>query len=379
MKNERRKLGKRKALIFAVLLVIQAFISVGCTSAITIYANSGESPQASFQVRSGMTVLSNNDTIRSGSQLVRYTYGMSVYNTNDTSDTVLGNLKYILQADNIIDVDDEEYADWNESYVKWFFPSNYSLVEDDWLYVSAETSFFETKYIPMSMSRRLNKTIFDSDSYQLGEFNVTFDEINFDSCTGIITAEENSLVNASFVLDTLSVDEPFELDYKILDEHYIEFYVYNVSQLQANKTYKFSVVVRVDLKGNNPSPILYKPEYEILFGPHRRLYPDYIGSNVTIPSEGLPEHIHYACASTNGSNTWYIPRQPHTTTSCRLEEISDPLGPTISILTPADAAIALQLAASGAYDPAADVSGDDRVTSLDALMILQAAAGAISL
>ena len=48
-------------------------------------------------------------------------------------------------------------------------------------------------------------------------------------------------------------------------------------------------------------------------------------------------------------------------------------------LTPADAAIALRLAASGAHDDAADVSGDGRVTSLDALMILQAAADAIDL
>ncbi len=48
-------------------------------------------------------------------------------------------------------------------------------------------------------------------------------------------------------------------------------------------------------------------------------------------------------------------------------------------LTPADAAIALRLAATGAHDPAADVSGDDRVTALDALMILQAASGQIEL
>ena len=48
-------------------------------------------------------------------------------------------------------------------------------------------------------------------------------------------------------------------------------------------------------------------------------------------------------------------------------------------LTPADAAIALQLAASGGWDLDADVSGDGSVTSLDALMILQAAAGAINL
>ena len=48
-------------------------------------------------------------------------------------------------------------------------------------------------------------------------------------------------------------------------------------------------------------------------------------------------------------------------------------------LTPADAAIALELAATGGWDPAADVDGDRRITSLDALMILQAAAGAITL
>jgi hypothetical protein len=48
-------------------------------------------------------------------------------------------------------------------------------------------------------------------------------------------------------------------------------------------------------------------------------------------------------------------------------------------LTPADAAIALRIAASGAHDDAAEVSGDGCVTSLDALMILQAAARAITL
>ncbi|MHC1600132.1 MAG: fibronectin type III domain-containing protein [Candidatus Methanospirareceae archaeon] len=48
-------------------------------------------------------------------------------------------------------------------------------------------------------------------------------------------------------------------------------------------------------------------------------------------------------------------------------------------ITSVDAVIALQLAASGEYNPAADISGDGRVASLDALMILQAAADAISL
>ena len=48
-------------------------------------------------------------------------------------------------------------------------------------------------------------------------------------------------------------------------------------------------------------------------------------------------------------------------------------------VTAADAIIALSMAVCGEYDGAADVNRDDCVTSLDALMILQAAAGAISL
>ena len=42
-------------------------------------------------------------------------------------------------------------------------------------------------------------------------------------------------------------------------------------------------------------------------------------------------------------------------------------------ITPADAAIVLGMAVRGKYNADADVSGDDRITSLDALMILQAA------
>ena len=47
--------------------------------------------------------------------------------------------------------------------------------------------------------------------------------------------------------------------------------------------------------------------------------------------------------------------------------------------TSADAAIAIRNAASGGWDADADVIGDGCVTSLDALMILQAADDAIDL
>ena len=46
-------------------------------------------------------------------------------------------------------------------------------------------------------------------------------------------------------------------------------------------------------------------------------------------------------------------------------------------ITTANAAIALQLAARGAQNPAADMNDDGRITALDALMALQAASGAM--
>ena len=48
-------------------------------------------------------------------------------------------------------------------------------------------------------------------------------------------------------------------------------------------------------------------------------------------------------------------------------------------LAPADAVIVLEMAARGEYKPIADVNDDKRVTSIDALMIMQAAAGGIAL
>lgn len=44
------------------------------------------------------------------------------------------------------------------------------------------------------------------------------------------------------------------------------------------------------------------------------------------------------------------------------------------IITPADAVIALTIAASGGENCDADIDGDGKVTSLDGLMILQVAA-----
>lgn len=66
-------------------------------------------------------------------------------------------------------------------------------------------------------------------------------------------------------------------------------------------------------------------------------------------------------------------------------EITIPSSPTLrgdvnhdGVVTPADAAIVLEMAVRGEYNADADVNRDDKVTSLDTLMVLQVVAGAIT-
>ena len=93
---------------------------------------------------------------------------------------------------------------------------------------------------------------------------------------------------------------------------------------------------------------------------------DYTGADTG--GDGLGEEPYNI---TGGSNFDYHPLCPPSSVKGDLNDDG--------ALTPADAAIALRLAATGAHDDAADVSGDGKVTSLDALMILQAAAEMVEL
>ncbi|MEA1863825.1 MAG: FG-GAP-like repeat-containing protein [Euryarchaeota archaeon] len=101
------------------------------------------------------------------------------------------------------------------------------------------------------------------------------------------------------------------------------------------------------------------------------------GITLTFNTAGLPFGEYHANITINSNdpdeNPVIIPVRLTVTSSRKGDLDYD------NQITPADAAIALHLAATGAHDDAADVSGDDRVTSLDVLMILQAAAGNIEL
>ena len=105
-------------------------------------------------------------------------------------------------------------------------------------------------------------------------------------------------------------------------------------------------------------------------GSEGNYYSDYNGTDPD--GDGIGNDPH---PIPGGSSIDYFPlMQPWTGDTSQKGDLNSD-----GILTPADAAIALRMAVRGEYADAADVSRDGRVTSLDALMIMQAAAEKIEL
>lgn len=79
-------------------------------------------------------------------------------------------------------------------------------------------------------------------------------------------------------------------------------------------------------------------------------------------------------------NRFPLPQAPYADIQSMLLATPQKGDPPLTVTSPPrTSAIALTIAATGAHDDASDVSVDSSVTSLDALIILQAAAGRIEL
>jgi len=283
---------------------------------------------AEFYVTDNFGVLTENDTIASGTYDVYVEYGFGVANIDDDSDTVLGELNYSVQADNIGKVYFEEYAERRGTWVNWTFPSEFDLIEDDWLWTGYSTNYTETRYVPMSLSRWMNETVFDSEGYQLAKFSVTFNNTNFDWAWAQIIADEyNEIeeVDASFLPDTFSTDIPY---WRVLKEKHKIWINIDTPEIEPSATYNFSVVVKVGLTDNEASPIMYKPFFQVGVGLSFTHAEGATGSEIVMPDDMLPEHVRYASASTNISNIWDL--SVYNQLCSALIEISEPiLPPTI--------------------------------------------------
>ena len=264
-----------------------------------------QAQKASFSVCGIEEVKSRNDSLSSGSHLVQYICAIAVHNLDDIYDTVLGNINITLEVDlTVVEIDDEEYAQVNGSRIQWVYPQNITIEERDFLWTEIETDYYYSNYIPMSINRWVNKSVFMNDGLQLATFNVTFEDLlgpNF-SPSLFIEANEHTDVNASLLLDTFSTNAPI---YKIEDSTEHRMKICLKSELvELNKTYNFSVVVKVDLNESSCPSVEYKPRFSATIGSWNHEYPETYTVTAIMPENLLPEHVHYASVSTNISNKW---------------------------------------------------------------------------
>jgi len=292
-------------LCFAVIVAIAAgIVAPACATGI---------PQAIFQTQGTEWVNSNNNDFYNGSYLLQYGYSVSIQNMPDTSDTILGNISYGINADNIIDYDTKEYAMKNGPTITWTFPDNFTLAENEYVLSGVKSGYGYTRNIPITIHRWVNRSVFSADGDQLASFSVMFDNLSLDganmpydniSVWGEFLTSDNSVVNATMAPDSFTSTMPL-LDNPMAqkDLHFIEFS--DPNPIAVNTVYNFSVILHVHLKKENGTAITYYPKIAIALGGGDSFYDANLSTTADTPSFMLPAYVHYAGGSTNISNEWY--------------------------------------------------------------------------
>ena len=267
--------------------------------------NSNSLPHAQFSLHNNIIGHTQDDTITSGTYDAYLAYYLEIYNEDDDSDTVLGNVSFSIQQEDIITgLDWREYAKWNESYAEWKFPPEFVIEENDYFGTGLGTGYSEPKYLNLNINRWFNQTQFNETTYQLVNFTVEFEDKNFSWLWGSVGAHEHEEVYASIVSGTFATDAP--LDRIVEDEHEVHFDV-NKDSLQSGVSYNFSVVINVKPR----RPVIYKPDITIGEGLYSNFTTGETGHTAEMPAYMLPENVSYASVSTNISNSWSFLRINH--------------------------------------------------------------------
>ncbi|MDH5689849.1 MAG: hypothetical protein OEY81_00250 [Candidatus Bathyarchaeota archaeon] len=260
---------------------------------------------ATFNLDKNLNVWTEEDTLPSGNYMSNVNFGMGINNQDDYSDTTLGDLNFYTEAENINGVGWQEHAEWTSSYANWTFPPEFLLRENEGFGVGFNVDHYEEVQLNMTLTRELNATTFSSDGYQLANFTVNFTSTDFQGSWGNIGANEQWAVNASIVPGTFWTDASLEGFGEWM--HGVNFKLPN-DLIATGVVYNFSVIVKIELKGNAAPPILYKPGFDIGYGVSQESRSGGEGYTATMPLDMLPAYVTAAQVSTNTSNIWTLQR-----------------------------------------------------------------------
>lgn len=281
---------------------------------------------ATFGLNKDFNVWAEEDVLSGGNyttnQLNFYSW---IRNEDDATDTVLGDISFLVEGSGISWVDWEEYADWSSSHANWTFPSpDFNINENEEFGPGFNIEHSESRYLNVTLDRAMNETVFAAEGYQMANFTVNFNDTDFLWSWGHIEAHEHWEVNASFIPGTFQTDAPLDGP-PHEDTHGIHFGL-RKDEIQTSVDYNFSIVVKVEPTGSVMPPIMYKPHFGLGYAAHYHQEPMSGGESyvVEMPPEMLPDHISLAQASTNTSNLWTLEQTDQVWAF--LGEVSKPAG-----------------------------------------------------
>jgi len=294
-----------------------SMIVLGTVLFILVIPSALAAPGAYFQVQGTEWYRSDANDLYPGTYPVQYGGSVSILNPPG-SGTVLGNITYRVDAENITSYNDMQYATKDGSSIQWIFPGNVTVKENTYILTSFKSDHFYNRYIPITVHRSFNKTVFSSDGYQRASFSVAFenfsytmDNISLSQVWGGITTHDNSEVNATIVMDSFTTDMPIWRDPQnnpqSITGHSIGFGA-GSENLQEHQVYNFSVLIYVHLKNPSGPPIEYYPMFQISLGGGSSAYDSEPNFTAVTPSSMLPRFMHSASGSTNVSNLWSYSR-----------------------------------------------------------------------
>lgn len=275
---------------------------------LVITISTGEShPEAYLYIQEWDLAMSNNDSIPKGTHTIQSYYTIIVGNTDDDSDTVLKNVSYSIDADNIIgfENDTKNYVNIEGSSIKWIYPFEEQINENKNFNSKIYTDIYKSIDIPMDINRWTNQSLFYSDGevFQLARFDVTF--YSPGKMWGQIEAwdinRSNYKINTTILPNTFKTDAPLTMSSGDDSGSY-----FNFGEIILGKTYTFSVVIKLNIINNNSisiSSFEYKPAIRIAYltGKDRIGEINYVTS---MPNDMLPGNFRHASASTNILNQW---------------------------------------------------------------------------
>ena len=250
----------------------------------------------------------SNDSIASGTSPCSLAYYTSVHNPQENQESILGDLVFVLDAQEIVSVSSGTCAEINGTQVTWTIPSPAAISPGTGSSTSAATSATADQNSGVTLERSCNRTVFTEAGVQQVTLNITFDTIDLDDLWGRIMCTNTTDVGSAFVPGTISTDLPLR---GLSEGRAGVHFMVDRSRVETGRQYTLSCAVEV----NPLRPVAYAPACAVWEVRNLTSAVAPAGTAVTIPAEFLPGNVSSVAFSSATPCEWTCIQNEHIITS----------------------------------------------------------------